>query len=157
MSEKEENKISKEEMEMISKQDYDELDDRYKRLLAEFENYKKRSQKEKESLYSSILADVVEFILPAVDNLENAVEQYKTVTTESALFEADDVNGTTTNASNQNANTQTSMGSKAGWMQDLVKTYITNTITAVRDRNNDYVAILSKLIPADDNNQTQAQ
>ncbi len=83
MSEKEENKISKEEMEMISKQDYDELDDRYKRLLAEFENYKKRSQKEKESLYSSILADVVEFILPAVDNLENAVkvetkdEEYK--------------------------------------------------------------------------------
>ena len=83
MSEKEDNKISKEEMEMISKQDYDELDDRYKRLLAEFENYKKRSQKEKESLYSSILADVVEFILPAVDNLENAVkvetkdEEYK--------------------------------------------------------------------------------
>lgn len=83
MSEKEEKKNSKEEMEMVSKQDYDELDDRYKRVLAEFENYKKRSQKEKESLYASILADVVEFILPTVDNLENAVkietqdEEYK--------------------------------------------------------------------------------
>lgn len=83
MSEKEEKKNSKEEMEMVSKQDYDDLDDRYKRVLAEFENYKKRSQKEKESLYASILADVVEFILPAVDNLENAVkvetqdEEYK--------------------------------------------------------------------------------
>lgn len=83
MSDKEEKKNSKEEMEMVSKQDYDELDDRYKRVLAEFENYKKRSQKEKESLYASILADVVEFILPAVDNLENAVkvetqdEEYK--------------------------------------------------------------------------------
>lgn len=92
------------------------------------------------------------------DNLDKAVDQYKTVTTESALFEADDNNGTTTNASNQNANTQTSMGAKAGWMQDLIKTYITNTITAVRDRNNDYVAILSKLIPADaNNNQAQTQ
>ena len=83
MSDKEEKKNSKEEMEMVSKQDYDELDDRYKRVFAEFENYKKRSQKEKESLYASILADVVEFILPAVDNLENAVkvetqdEEYK--------------------------------------------------------------------------------
>ena len=83
MSDKEEKKNAKEEMEMVSKQDYDDLDDRYKRVLAEFENYKKRSQKEKESLYASILGDVVEFILPAVDNLENAVkvetqdEEYK--------------------------------------------------------------------------------
>ncbi|MBQ3415605.1 MAG: nucleotide exchange factor GrpE [Clostridia bacterium] len=87
MSSKEEKKNAKEEKietsQIVSKQDYDELDDRYKRVLAEFENYKKRSQKEKESLYASILADVVEFILPAVDNLENAVkietkdEEYK--------------------------------------------------------------------------------
>ena len=40
---------------MVPKQDYDELDDRYKRILAEFENYKKRSSKERESLYNSIL------------------------------------------------------------------------------------------------------
>ena len=87
MQDKEEKKNSKEErkeqQEIVPKQDYDELDDRYKRVLAEFENYKKRSQKEKESLYASILGDVVEFILPAVDNLENAVktetqdEEYK--------------------------------------------------------------------------------
>ncbi len=68
---------------MVPKQDYEELEDRYKRILAEFENFKKRSNKEREGLYNSILSDVVEVILPVVDNLENAVkidtqdEEYK--------------------------------------------------------------------------------
>ena len=52
----------------------DELNDRYKRVLAEFENYKKRSSKERETLYNSILGDVVEAFLPVVDNLENALK-----------------------------------------------------------------------------------
>lgn len=60
--------------EMIPKQDYEELDDRYKRILAEFENFKKRSSKERESLYNSILSDVLEVILPVLDNLENAAK-----------------------------------------------------------------------------------
>lgn len=55
-------------------QDLDELTDRYKRVLAEFENYKKRSQKEREGLYNSILGDIIEVILPILDNLENAVK-----------------------------------------------------------------------------------
>ena len=59
---------------MVPKKDFDELDDRYKRILAEFENYKKRSNKEKEYLYNSILGDVVEVILPVLDNLENAAK-----------------------------------------------------------------------------------
>ncbi len=73
----------KEQKEMVPKQDYDELDDRYKRILAEFENFKKRNGKERDSLYSSILSDVVEVILPILDNLENALkietqdEEYK--------------------------------------------------------------------------------
>ena len=67
-------KKEKKHNDMIPKQDYDELDDRYKRILAEFENYKKRSNKERESLYNSILSDVVEVILPVVDNLENAAK-----------------------------------------------------------------------------------
>ena len=52
-------------------------------ILAEFENFKKRSKKERETLYNSILSDVVEVILPVLDNLENAVkvetkdEEYK--------------------------------------------------------------------------------
>lgn len=68
---KEEKKKSKE---VVPKQDYDELDDRYKRILAEFENFKKRSAKEREGLYNSILSDVIEVILPVVDNLENAAK-----------------------------------------------------------------------------------
>ena len=58
----------------MPKTEYDELDDRYKRILAEFENYKKRSSKERDNLYNSILADVVEVILPILDNLENAAK-----------------------------------------------------------------------------------
>ena len=71
-----EEKLEKEELqnEVVPKQDYDELDDRYKRILAEFENFKKRSSKERDGLYNSILSDVVEVMLPVVDNLENAAK-----------------------------------------------------------------------------------
>lgn len=58
----------------VSKEEYDDLDDRYKRLLAEFENYKKRSQKEKENIYGMITGDVVATMLPIMDNLEKAAE-----------------------------------------------------------------------------------
>ena len=86
-------KIENEETENVEEVELDELQqtkieldditDRYKRILAEFENHKKRSQKEREMLYSSILADLVEKMLPVLDNLENAVkvetqdEEYK--------------------------------------------------------------------------------
>ena len=61
----------------------EDITDRYKRILAEFENHKKRSQKERENLYNMILSDVIEAMLPILDNLENAVkvetkdEEYK--------------------------------------------------------------------------------
>ena len=60
--------------EMVPKEDYDALDDHFKRILAEFEKFKKRSKKERDVLYNSILSDVVEGILPILDNLENAVK-----------------------------------------------------------------------------------
>ena len=43
--------------------EYDDLNDRYKRILAEFENYKKRSQKEKDGIYGMITGDVVATML----------------------------------------------------------------------------------------------
>ena len=52
----------------------DETSDRLKRVAAEFDNYKKRNEKEKVGLYSSIMADVVSNFLPVIDNLEKAVE-----------------------------------------------------------------------------------
>ncbi len=66
-----------------TKLELEDVTDRYKRVLAEFENHKKRSQKERTMLYNSILADVVEQLLPVIDNLENAAkaetkdEEYK--------------------------------------------------------------------------------
>mgnify|MGYP002707911366 CR=1 FL=1 len=51
----------------------DETEDRLKRVAAEFDNYKKRSAKEKDALYNSLIADIVSNFLPIMDNLEQAV------------------------------------------------------------------------------------
>lgn len=74
LKEEKQEKKEKKHKDMVPKQDYDELDDRFKRILAEFENFKKRSNKEREGLYNSILSDVIEVMLPVVDNLENAAK-----------------------------------------------------------------------------------
>lgn len=55
------------------KQELEETTDRLKRIMAEFENYKKRSNKEREMLYNSLLADIVSSFLPVIDNLEKAL------------------------------------------------------------------------------------
>lgn len=55
-----------------AKTELEELEDRYKRLLAEFENFKKRSSKERESLYNLITGEVLLVMLPIMDNLEKA-------------------------------------------------------------------------------------
>ncbi len=54
------------------KTELEELEDRYKRLYAEFENFKKRSSKERENLYSMITGEVLLVMLPIMDNLEKA-------------------------------------------------------------------------------------
>ena len=64
----------KTENNIVTNEEYDELNDRYKRVMAEFENFKKRSKKERELLYNSILGDIITEMLPAMDNLENAVK-----------------------------------------------------------------------------------
>ncbi len=56
-----------------TKQELEEMTDRYKRLMAEFDNFKKRSSKERETLYNSLISDIITSILPVVDNLEKAV------------------------------------------------------------------------------------
>lgn len=61
------------EQKQDSQKDYDELNDRYMRVMAEFENFKKRSQKERETLYNSLLGDIILKILPVMDNLEIAM------------------------------------------------------------------------------------
>ena len=56
------------------KQELDDREDRIKRLMAEFENFKKRSDKERTNMYNSVMGDVVIKLLPVLDNLEKAVE-----------------------------------------------------------------------------------
>ena len=46
------------------------LKDRLARLHAEYENYRKRTQKEKEGIYSDSIVEVVKQLLPVLDNLE---------------------------------------------------------------------------------------
>lgn len=49
--------------------------DKYLRLAAEFDNFKKRSQKEREALYQDVRCDTVSKLLPVYDNLERALKQ----------------------------------------------------------------------------------
>lgn len=49
-------------------------DDRLLRLMAEFDNYKKRSAKERENIYTDIRVDTVTRFLPVYDNLERALQ-----------------------------------------------------------------------------------
>ena len=49
--------------------------DSYLRLAAEYDNFRKRSQKEKDSLYTAARAETVEKFLPVYDNLERALRQ----------------------------------------------------------------------------------
>ena len=49
--------------------------DGYLRLAAEYDNYRKRSQKEKDDLYTVIKAETVGKFLPVYDNLERALAQ----------------------------------------------------------------------------------
>ena len=61
-------------VEVIEKEKYDELYDKHLRLMAEYDNFKKRTQKEKEELFSFATADTIEKLLPVIDNLERAIE-----------------------------------------------------------------------------------
>ena len=46
--------------------------DQYKRVLADYDNFRKRSAKEKETIYADVTAQTVSEFLPVLDNLERA-------------------------------------------------------------------------------------
>ena len=54
---------------------YNEEHDTYLRLAAEFDNFRKRTIKEKDQSYSNGKCDAVEKLLPVYDNLERALQQ----------------------------------------------------------------------------------
>ena len=49
-----------------------EKDDKYLRLAAEYDNFRRRSREEKEATYGTAMADTVAELLPIIDNLERA-------------------------------------------------------------------------------------
>ena len=51
----------------------EELEDRVKRQMAEFDNFRKRTEKEKSHMYEVGARDVIEKILPVVDNFERGL------------------------------------------------------------------------------------
>ena len=53
-----------------------EVTDHYQRLMAEYDNFKKRTQKEKEAIYTDSVKDTVAELLPVMDNLLRAIESF---------------------------------------------------------------------------------
>jgi molecular chaperone GrpE len=49
-----------------------EKEDRYLRMAAEYDNFRRRSREEREGVYNEAVADTVSAILPIIDNLERA-------------------------------------------------------------------------------------
>lgn len=56
----------------LLKQELEQMKDKMMRHAAEFDNFKKRSQKEREELYNMTVCDTIEKLLPVKDNLERA-------------------------------------------------------------------------------------
>ncbi len=80
-SAKEEGKGKEEKVSKKAQKEIDELknklaeyDDRYLRLAAEYDNYRKRTIKEKSDAYADAYCDAVKAILPLADSLEKALE-----------------------------------------------------------------------------------
>ena len=75
-SKKDEKKADRKEEKKPSQADeLKTANDKYLRLMAEYDNYRKRSQKEKDNLYTEIRSETVEKFLPVYDNLERALAQ----------------------------------------------------------------------------------
>lgn len=53
---------------------YDDLNNRFLRMAAEYDNFRKRSQREREGVHADAVAYAVKALLPTVDNLERALK-----------------------------------------------------------------------------------
>lgn len=72
--------IPNEQAERIAalEQDLEEAKDRFLRLMAEYDNFRKRTTKERESYYENAKSETIERLLPVYDNLERASVQGST-------------------------------------------------------------------------------
>ncbi len=67
---KEKKKSKKEQL----KEELEEMTDKYTRLFAEFQNFRSRNEKEKSSMYEMGASNIIEKILPIVDNFERGIK-----------------------------------------------------------------------------------
>ena len=74
-SSKEKKKLKKAEEEIAKlTEDLEQEQDKYMRLYAEYDNFRKRSAKEREGIYTDAYCDALTQILPVLDNLERAAQ-----------------------------------------------------------------------------------
>lgn len=66
-------KKKKDKKQDAMKEKIEELEDRVKRQMAEFENFRKRTEKEKTAMFETGARSVIEKILPVVDNFERGL------------------------------------------------------------------------------------
>jgi molecular chaperone GrpE len=72
---KENKKIEELESEIAKlKEELEAANDKYLRMYAEYENFRRRSQSEKDGIYSDACSDTITAILPVIDNLEMALK-----------------------------------------------------------------------------------
>ncbi len=64
---------------------YNELNDRYLRLSAEYDNFRKRSLKEKMELIKTAGEDILLNILPVIDNFERALKSIRNINSEESI------------------------------------------------------------------------
>lgn len=55
-----------------TKAEFAEVNDKYLRVCAEYDNFRKRSAKEREGVYTDAYSDALKEVLPVIDNLERA-------------------------------------------------------------------------------------
>jgi molecular chaperone GrpE len=64
--------------EKTAEEKYAELYDNYLRLFSEFDNFRKRTVKERSELVKTAGNDVIKSVLPAIDDLERAIKNFET-------------------------------------------------------------------------------
>lgn len=70
--------VQEEEVQEEAKTAADENFERLQRLMAEFDNYRKRTEKEKQNIYDLAISSTVTELLSTVDNFERALKQEST-------------------------------------------------------------------------------
>lgn len=78
-------KKKKDKKQDVMKEKIEELEDRVKRQMAEFDNFRKRTEKEKTAMFETGAKSVIEKILPVVDNFERGLASVSEEEKEGAL------------------------------------------------------------------------